>query len=265
MKIDVAAVIKLDATKASGLETIAELSGSLMGFVGPMNKCQFTVNNTYNPASIYNPLYNAGDLKIEIAQWFLKGYSVGYIAGMLCHEVGAHFLTDSFMNKAAHKKEQDALTNKTKVQDGATGWTYTAAKATQPDHIFASCHGYERYTLYRELMIEFANIIAQLVGDSSSGKILFTDADLTDLIDCWLMDISSILSTSDARAWGVILPYSKYVADAHARHLAQLKTDANALTANAKVRNAIAAMQDKSTLGVLGEYVSMSQKLFARS
>jgi hypothetical protein len=265
MNIDVNAVTKLDAIKASGLKTIAESSGSLSSFVGHGNDCLFSVNNTYNPASIYNPLYNSGDLKIEISQWFLKGYSVGYIAGMLCHEVGAHFQTDSFMNKAAHKTEQDALTNKTKVQDGATGWSYTAAKATQPDHIFASCHGYERYSLYRELMIEFAGIIATLANTPVSGKILFTDADLTDLIDCWLMDIASILSTSDARAWGVILPYSKYVADAHAKHLAQLKTDAATLTGNAKVLNAIAAMQDKSTLGVLGEYVSMSQKLFARS
>jgi hypothetical protein len=113
-------------------------------------------------------------------------------------------------------------------------------------------------------MIEFATLIANLVNDSSSGKILFVDADLTDLIDCWLMDISSILSTSDARAWGVFLPYSKYVAEAHGKHLARLKADANTLTANAKVLQAIAAMKDKSTLGVLGEYASMSKKLFAR-
>jgi hypothetical protein len=47
MKIDASAVIKLDATKGSGLETITELSGSLMSFVGMRNQCQFVVNNTY--------------------------------------------------------------------------------------------------------------------------------------------------------------------------------------------------------------------------
>lgn len=264
MIVDASEISKLDAYKGAALEALANQSASLQNFIDMSKSCNFFVSEDYNPASIYNPSYQSGDLKIEISRWFLKGYSVGYIAGMLCHEVGAHFLTDDLMHSIEHDQEKAIIAKNIKVKDAATDWSYTPSKAEQPDHIFASCYGEKRYTHYRRLMIEFATLIANCVNVPFSGKILFTNKDLTDLIDCWLMDVASILATKDKRARGVMPPYTSYVATAHGMHLAKLQADAASLTNNASVLQAIANATAKSTSNVLGEYGSMSKKIFAK-
>ncbi|HEX8437133.1 hypothetical protein [Archangium sp.] len=274
MFIDATALTKVSHQKSNGLQSIIEMSSSFQDFVGMNKTCKFLVNNTTNPASIYDPEKQDGHLFIEISEWFLKGYSVGYITGMLCHEVGAHYMADKGISardstrfgrrvianvEKAWYGEKNVVAQKSKVRDSATNWWLVPAKAKQPDHIFASCYGFARYEFYRTLMIEFASIIA---ADLEQGPqyTVFTDEDLKDLVDCWLMDISSILATSDSRPWGV--PYAKYVAEAYAKHLALLKQDAATLTGNATIQQTIAGMGDKTTVQVLGDYGSMSKKLF---
>jgi hypothetical protein len=271
MKIYITELEKVNHEKSNGLRWIIKQSKSFQSFIAKDKDCRFLVNNTTNPASIYNPANNDGNLFIEISRWFLQGYSVGYITGMLCHEVGVHFMADKGISAEASSKfsrrvipniegtwysEKNVIAKKSKARDAATGWWYVPAKAKQPDHIFASCYGLARYEFYRTLMIEFATIISGELEESS----LYTDKDLTDLIDCWLMDISSILATSDSRAWGVA--YAQYVAEAYGKHLAKLKEDATRLTGDAVIQQAIAGMTDKTSMNVLGAYGSMSKKLF---
>ncbi len=278
MKIDISAIAKISLPKARQIETVLDKSDSLNAFIGRKDSCQFNITNEYNPASIYDPdsVDPKGSLLIEIAGWYLRNHSSGYVVGMLCHEVGAHYMADAALrlpknattntftqglviSTAKIHGEQAIKAKPMKIKDGATGWWYTPSKATQPDHIFASCTNFARYQFYRSLMIEFAEIIARYRRSDSSS---FAANDLRDLVDCWLMDIASILATTDARAWGAILPYTSYVTTAYNAHLAQLKTDCANLTLDTTVQNTIAGMPQKWTYQVMGAYGGLVPKLF---
>lgn len=262
MDIDVTQVAKIDARRSEGLKNIISKSGSLQMFAGA-NDCRFFVNNTTNPASIANPATKGGDLEITISSWFLKGYSVGYVMGMLCHEVGAHYMADEGIGDKAYANEATTLKNKMKIADPLTKWSYVPVEASQSDHIFACCYGSPRYDYYRNLMGEFATLISMYLTVPVNGKLLYTDEDLPDLLDCWLMDVASILATKDRRHLGVVYPYSKYVAEAYSAHLAQLKADAATVSSDADVQTAIAGLKDKTASEVMSAYGSMAKKLFA--
>ncbi|MFV8749346.1 hypothetical protein ACNOYE_02215 [Nannocystaceae bacterium ST9] len=271
MKINITAIAKIDQAKAKQLQLV--LGGSSVDpFVGKNGICQFTTTNEYNPASIYDPnsVDPKGSLLIEIAQWYLRTHSAGYIIGMLCHEVGAHYMATAALTKNAYTQgptsssakihsEQHITKQKMKIKDAATGWWYAPAKVTQADHVFASCSGFARYKFYRDLMIEFAEVIAFNRRSNSSS---FAANDLPDLLDCWLMDIASILATSDARAWGAILPYANYLTTAYNAHLTKLKSDRTTLTLDSDVQNAIQGLSQKWTYQVVGAYGGMIPKLF---
>jgi hypothetical protein len=283
MRIDITALRRLNQVKADRLRTMLDDSASLNGFIARNSPCQInTTTAEYNPASIYNPEFvnPQGSLLIEIAEWFFRNYTAGYIVGMLCHEVGAHYMADHALRvqpvsqlrglverpithavqavaRSRQNSEERIKDQALKVQDAATNWSYTPSDAKQPDHIFASCYGYARYEYYRRLMIEFAEIIALYRRNDPDS---FAAQDLPDLIDCWLMDISSILATKDARGWGPA--YAWWVSTAYAAHLARLKADVNGLTADADVRAAVQNMQDKSSTRVFADYGQMIPRLF---
>ncbi|AKJ02339.1 hypothetical protein ATI61_108272 [Archangium gephyra] len=283
MRIDITALRRLDQVKAVSLETMLNDSASLNGFIARNSLCQINTSTTeYNPASIWNPdvVNPRGSLLIEIAEWFFRNYTAGYIVGMLCHEVGAHYMADHALRvqpvsplpglvarpithavqavpRSRQNSEEQLKDRASQVQDAATNWSYTASDAKQPDHIFASCYGYARYHYYRGLMIEFAEIIALYRRNDPDS---FAAQDLPDLIDCWLMDISSILATKDARGWGPA--YAWWVSTAYAAHLARLKADVNVLTADADVRAAVQNTQNKSSARVFADYGQMIPRLF---
>ncbi|WNG54986.1 hypothetical protein F0U59_09520 [Archangium gephyra] len=283
MKIDINALVRLDRIKADRLKTMLDESVSLNGFIARNVQCQINTTTTeYNPASIYNPEYvnPKGSLLIEIAEWFFRNYTAGYIVGMLCHEVGAHYMADKALRvqpvsqlrglvekpithavrltQRSHQNSEERITDfSMKIQDAATGWYYTPSDAKQPDHIFASCYGYARYYYYRNLMIEFAEIIARYRRSDDDS---FSAQDLPDLIDCWLMDISSILATKDARGWGPV--YAWWMSTSYAEHLNHLKADVNGLTNDADVRAAVQGMQNKSSARIFANYGQMIPRLF---
>lgn len=283
MRIDIAALRRISQTKADSLQTVLDESASLNGFIGRDAECLIKTTTTeYNPASIYDPEFvePQGSLLIEIAEWFFRSYTAGYIVGMLCHEVGAHYMADNALRtrpvsqlqglvarpithalqaqtRSRQNSEERIKDFASRVQDAATNWTYTAGAAKQPDHIFASCYGYARYHYYRRLMIEFAEIIALYRRNDPDS---FSAQDLPDLIDCWLMDISSILATKDARGWGPV--YAWWMSTSYASHLARLKADVNGLTADVDVRNAVQNTVTKSSARIFANYGQMIPRLF---
>jgi len=283
MKIDISALDRLDRRKGERLKTVLEMSDSINDFVPRDAPCQFnTTTDEYNPASIYDPQFvnPKGSLLIEIAEWFYRTYSAGYIVGMLCHEVGAHYMATNALRthpksqlrgleerpmtlarldlERNHMNSEERITEGGyEVRDEATTWTFTPLEAKQPDHIYATCYGYARYDYYRRLLIELAQIIAiDRRGDPDS----FTADDLPDLIDCWLMDVSSILATKDKRGAGPFV--AGYMSDAYNAHLRRLQADVNGLTTDVDVRHAVANARTKSGAGVFSAYAAMVPRLF---
>jgi hypothetical protein len=254
--INIDAISAIDDDKARKLRWMVKESASIQAWIAKDKTCEFLVSNVTNPANIYDPAGQDGTLFIRISKWFIQGYSAGYIAGMLCHEVGAHFLASAKMKADSNwDQEVNSGTSKEKIKDQLTGWSYEPMKANQPDHIFAACSPQPRYEAYRAIFIEFATIIAKDIA-SSFGAPFFTAGDLTDLLDCWLMDISSILATTDRRGRGPLM--ANYVATAYNAHLAELQRKRMLLTTNTVLRDAINTQSKQSWSGVLGAYSAMA-------
>lgn len=254
--IDISDVREIDDDKASKLRWMVMDSASMQAWIAKDKSCRFLVTNEANPATIYDPAGQTGNLFIRISKWFIQGYSAGYIAGMLCHEVGAHYLaTARIKANKTWTKEVEFRANKKKIKDPLTGWSYEPMKASQPDHIFAACATQPRYRAYRDIFIEFATIIAEDL-DKTVGAPFFSEEDLNDLLDCWLMDISSILATTDRRGRGPFL--ANYVATAYNAHLADLQRNRVLLTRNARLRNVINNKSRQSWSGVLAAYSAMA-------
>ncbi|MER7897713.1 hypothetical protein ABTX62_16770 [Streptomyces sp. NPDC096046] len=68
--------------------------------------------------------------------------------------------------------------------------------AGQADHIMAAFPSSTRHRVYREIVVETAEILARQAQAGEEGA---KTADVTDLFDCYLMDLASIAITDDYR------------------------------------------------------------------
>lgn len=247
--------------------------------------CNVLNNNTWNPASVW--FAPNGNLQIEIAEWFYRNYSAGYICGMFCHEIAVHPMADQFftnpvVNPAGHNvnvvqalsagpinhanSEENIIATAGAgglIQCAALGaaglnWQFRPSAAGQHDHIFAACEGYARYEMYQTLMLEFARLInTEINGANPHG---FAQVDLDDLLDCYLMDIASIQATHDRRARGVVL--GGYVAQAYNAHRARLQAGVGGLGLVNPLLARVAAIPQKTSGAVFNAYWRMLVSAF---
>ncbi len=183
----------------------------------PAAGAQTTTTNTVgglNPAQIFNPRPTYANLNIDVARWFFRSYDVGYQIGLFCHEVAAHFMTDENITMhggwyrgntaVAHtpaNSEQQITAANTPITDTITGIVSTPGTAPQSDHIFAASNAYMRFQQYRISMHTFG-LEMQAVAGALAGA-AFGAAHYQSLVDCWLMDVASIVATADRRIRGV--------------------------------------------------------------
>ncbi|MFE2421445.1 hypothetical protein [Streptomyces hokutonensis] len=85
--------------------------------------------------------------------------------------------------------------------DGFASTNTDAAK--QPDHVLGVIPGSPRYTIYRDLTLEMADL---LLRDARNKAPDAREQDVTDLIDRFLMDVASIAATNDNRLRGMPFP-----------------------------------------------------------
>jgi hypothetical protein len=156
--------------------------------------CTITLNQTVNPASVID---RGNHVEIELADWYFEQYPIGYVLGMLCHEFAVHPMADA----DGLPDFEEGLLNEA-LETGLEGLTVVAARAGQQDHIFASARGMPRNRIYRDVVLEMAVLLAE-----EDMRLFFaTDkggSGVADLIDCYLMDVASILGTNDHRQKGV--------------------------------------------------------------
>ena len=166
--------------------------------------CRITLEKrtTQTPADVVDK--GTDGVVVTMAAYYLENYDIGYIVGMLCHEFGIHPMAAAAPNM---RDEEEAfrgvpfpvpgLEDKPHP-DGFASMNTDSAK--QADHVLGVIPGSPRYTIYRDVTLEMADL---LLRDASNHEEGAREQDVTDLIDCFLMDVASIAATNDNRVRGM--------------------------------------------------------------
>ncbi|AZQ39225.1 hypothetical protein EJ357_42110 [Streptomyces cyaneochromogenes] len=207
--------------------------------------CRVTLRlrTTETPADVID----RGDdgVDINLASYYFEKYDIGYIMGMLAHEIGLHPLASRNTNIPDEESMFEGVPLAVPgLTDLRTPRTMSTEGAGQADHIMAAFPSSTRHGIYRDIVVGMAQILAE---DAVNGEDNATSKDVTDLIDCYLMDLASIAVTNDHRMNAAKEPgYTARVFNAYkAAFLAQLADDS-------PVRTLLPS--DKSMFGVINDF-----------
>ncbi|MGW2334791.1 hypothetical protein ACWCXS_12610 [Streptomyces sp. NPDC001685] len=159
--------------------------------------CRITLHlrTTETPADVRD----LGDdgVQINLASYYFEKYDIGYVMGMLAHEIGLHPLA----SRNRDIPDEEAMFRGIPLPvpglaDLRTPRTMTTDSAGQADHIMAAFPSSTRHGIYRDIVLTMADLLARAARDGVEGA---KSKDVTDLIDCYLMDVASIAITSDYR------------------------------------------------------------------
>ncbi|MGV9642864.1 hypothetical protein [Streptomyces sp. NPDC003514] len=159
--------------------------------------CRITLHlrTTETPADVRD----LGDdgVQINLASYYFEKYDIGYVMGMLAHEIGLHPLA----SRNRDIPDEEAMFRGIPLPvpglaDLRTPRTMNTDSAGQADHIMAAFPSSTRHRIYRDIVLQMADMLARAARDGVEGA---KAKDVTDLIDCYLMDVASIAITSDYR------------------------------------------------------------------
>ncbi|MEU3509283.1 hypothetical protein ABZ733_15540 [Streptomyces longwoodensis] len=205
------------------------------------------LRTTETPADVID----RGDdgVDINLASYYFEKYDTGYIMGMLAHEIGLHPLAS---RNTRIPEEEDLYRGMPLMVPGLetlkTPRFMNTEDAGQEDHIMAAFPHTIRHGIYRDIVVEMANVLEHRARVGVSGA---KAQDVTDLIDTYLMDLATIAVTNDHRAKAVLDPsYTARVYNAYKQQFAAQ------LPANSPVRALLPA--DKGRFGVLGDFAQLA-------
>ncbi|MGP3998777.1 eCIS core domain-containing protein [Streptomyces sp. 8N706] len=179
--------------KATRILELLSSHGAIKKFLGD-RRCAIVLEKrtTESPAEVKS---GGGDsVTVLLASYYFENYDIGYIAGMLCHEFGIHPVADA---------REDVRTEEPNFQGlpfPVPGLEETKQMntdgAAQADHVLGVIPRSPRYEVYKNVTLEMATLLWQEVRDNVPGAKV---QDVTDLLDCFLMDVASIAATNDNR------------------------------------------------------------------
>ncbi|MEU0219599.1 hypothetical protein ABZ281_32885 [Streptomyces sp. NPDC006265] len=219
--------------------------------------CRVTlhVRTTEPPADVLDRGPDGVD--INLASYYFEKYDIGHVMGMLAHEIGLHPLA----SENAGLPDEEAMFENFPLpvpglEDVNPPRTMSTEGAGQADHIMAAYQSSTRHRIYRDIILEMARVLAQ---DVRNGEENAKAQDVTDVFDCYLMDLASIAVTNDHRVNAALEPgYTARVYNAYKKTLHDL------LAGEAEVRDLLPS--DKSRFGVMndfrriGTYVSLNNR-----
>ncbi|NEE09020.1 hypothetical protein G3M58_21505, partial [Streptomyces sp. SID7499] len=219
--------------------------------------CRITlhVRTTEPPADVLDRGPDGVD--INLASYYFEKYDIGHVMGMLAHEIGLHPLA----SENAGLPDEEAMFENFPLpvpglEDVNPPRTMSTEGAGQADHIMAAYQSSTRHRIYRDIILEMARVLAQ---DVRNGEENAKPQDVTDVFDCYLMDLASIAVTNDHRVNAALEPgYTARVYNAYKKTLHDL------LAGEAEVR--VLLPSDKSRFGVMndfrriGTYVSLNNR-----
>ncbi|NWF31324.1 hypothetical protein HW130_34780, partial [Streptomyces sp. PKU-EA00015] len=159
--------------------------------------CRITLHlrTTETPADVTDRDDDGVD--INLASYYFEKYDIGYIMGMLAHEIGLHPLASRNTNIPDEEEMfQGVPLTVPGLADLSRPRTMNTEGAGQADHIMAAFPSSTRHRIYRDIVLGMAEIMAEEARVGEEGA---KAQDVTDLIDCYLMDLASIALTNDHR------------------------------------------------------------------
>ncbi|MFH9010849.1 hypothetical protein ACH4C6_05695 [Streptomyces sp. NPDC017943] len=201
------------------------------------------LRTTETPADVRD--LGAEGVQINLASYYFEKYDIGYIMGMLAHEIGLHPLASRDTGIPDEESMfQDIPLPVPGLADLAEPRTMSTRGAGQADHIMAAFPSSTRHRIYREIVVGMAGILARQAQAGEEGA---RAADVTDLFDCYLMDLASIAITNDYRMNAAKEPtYTAKVYNAYKDLLRASLADQAALQALLPT--------DKSFFGVINDF-----------
>jgi hypothetical protein len=136
-------------------------------------------------------------VSVVLAAYYFENYSIGYVLGMLCHEFGIHHVADSDPQTAA---DDQAMQGVPVPVPGVGAKTINTVGAVSADHAIGVMPMSVRHDIYRRVVLHMADLLVRQASDHVQGAVA---QDVTDLLDCFLMDLASIAATNDHRLQGV--------------------------------------------------------------
>ncbi|MEV7453586.1 hypothetical protein, partial [Streptomyces nigra] len=207
--------------------------------------CRITlrVRTTETPADVIDR--GEAGVDINLASYYFEKYDIGHIMGMLAHEIGLHPLASRNTNIP---DEEEMFAGVPLAVPGLTDLrtprTMNTEGAGQADHIMAAFPSSTRHGIYRDIVVSMAGILQQ---DAAAGVEGAQPRDVTDLIDCYLMDLASIAVTNDHRMNAATEPgYTAKVFNAYKQALLAR------LPADSPLRALVPS--DKSMFGVINDF-----------
>ncbi|MFE7890431.1 hypothetical protein [Streptomyces sp. NPDC057412] len=207
--------------------------------------CRITLHlrTTETPADVIDR--GEAGVDINLASYYFEKYDIGHIMGMLAHEIGLHPLASRNTNIP---DEEEMFAGVPLAVPGLTDLktprTMSTEGAGQADHIMAAFPSSTRHGIYRDIVVAMAVILEQ---DAAAGADGARSADVTDLIDCYLMDLASIAVTNDHRMNAATEPgYTARVFNAYKQALL------DRLPAGSPLRALVPS--DKSMFGVINDF-----------
>ncbi|MEV7144843.1 hypothetical protein, partial [Streptomyces tauricus] len=234
--------------KAVRIVELLDEHSTIKGFVGgrPV-RITLHVRTTETPADVRD-LGDAG-VEINLASYYFEKYDIGYIMGMLAHEIGLHPLASS---NTKIPEEEELYQGMPLLVPGletlSTPRFMNTEGAGQADHIMAAFPHTIRHGIYRDIVLEMAEVLARHVRVGVAGA---KAKDATDLLDTYLMDLASIAVTNDHRARAMRDP--AYTARSYNAYKTQL---AEHIADDSPVRALLPA--DKGRFGVLADFAALA-------
>ncbi|MFJ7998669.1 hypothetical protein ACIQ7D_16210 [Streptomyces sp. NPDC096310] len=186
--------------KATRVLQLLSSHESIQTYLGN-RKCDIVIEQRMKetPADVVDR--GAEGVVVTLAAYYFESYDIGYIAGMLAHEFAIHPMAD---NKPQLGQEEDGfkglpfpVPGLEESRGGAKMMNSDDAK--QSDHVLGAIPGSPRYEVYKSVALEMANLLMQDVENKEPNA---KAQDVTDLLDCFLMDVASIAATNDDRLKG---------------------------------------------------------------
>ncbi|MFG2652069.1 hypothetical protein [Streptomyces sp. NPDC048436] len=234
--------------KAIRIIELLDEHGTIKDYVdGRPVRITLHVRTTETPADVRD--FGERGVEIALASYYFEKYDIGYIMGMLAHEIGLHPLAS---RNAKIPEEEELYRGMPLLVPGLetlkTPRFMNTEGAGQEDHVMAAFPHTLRHGIYRDIVVEMAGVLAQHARVGVAGA---KAKDVTDLIDTYLMDLASIAVTNDHRARAITDP--SYTARVYNAYKAQL---AEHLAQDSPVRALLPA--DKGRFGVLGDFAALA-------
>ncbi|MFC9290973.1 hypothetical protein, partial [Streptomyces sp. NPDC057052] len=192
-------------------------------------------------------------VEINLASYYFEKYDVGYVMGMLAHEIGLHPLASA--QDGLGRDEADNAGKPQPVPGLPENRVMNTNGAGQADHVMAASPERVRHQIYRDVVVEMARVLAQQAANRDEGA---SDKDVTDLFDTYLMDVATIAVTNDHRARAVLEPVNTArVYNAYKQLLREQLADAPALQA--------LLPPDKGWRGVAGNFTRLATSIAANN